>query len=47
MSSLVGFGVIGVADVATHRQAQKLAAEMILEAGADDLLAVVEIFGAD
>ena len=44
---LVGLGVVGVADVAAHRQAHQLAAEVILEAGADDLLAVVEILGAD
>ena len=44
---LVGLGVVGVADVDPHRQAQQLAAEMILQPGADDLLAVVEIFRAD
>ena len=44
---LVGLRVIRVADVATHRQAQELGAEMILEACSDDLLAVVEIFRSD
>ena len=44
---LVGLGVVGVADVDAHRQAEQLAAEMVLEPGADDLLAVVEVFGAD
>ena len=44
---LVGVGMVGVADVDTHRQAEQLAAEMILEAGADDLLAVEEIFRTD
>ena len=42
---LVGLGVVGIADVAAHRHAHQLAAEMVLEAGADDLLAV--ILGAD
>jgi hypothetical protein len=44
---LIGFGVIGVADVAAHRQAQQLAAEVVFQAGTDDLLAVVEVLGAD
>ena len=44
---LVGFGVVGVADVAAHGQAEQLAAEMIFEAGAGDLLAVVQIFRPD
>ena len=44
---LVGLGMVGVADVHAHRQAEQLAAEMILQAGADDLLAVVEVFRAD
>src|SRR5262249_11511361 len=39
--------MVGVADVDAERQAEQLAAEMVLEAGADDLLAVIEIFGAD
>jgi len=38
---LIRFGMVGVADVATHRYAHELAAEMVLEARADDLLAVV------
>ena len=44
---LVGLGVVGVADVAAHGQAEQLAAEVVFEAGAEDLLAVVEILGAD
>jgi len=44
---LVGLGVIGVADVAAHRQAQQFAAEVVFQPGAHDLLAVVEIFRAD
>ena len=44
---LVGFGMVRVADIATHRHAEQLAAKVILKPGADDLLAVVEIFGAD
>ena len=44
---LVGLGVVGVADVAAHRQAEQLAAEVVLQPGADDLLAVVEVLGAD
>jgi hypothetical protein len=42
---LVGLGVIGVADIAAHRDAQQLAAEVVLQAGADDLLAVVQVLG--
>ena len=42
---LIGLGMIGVADVNTHRQAEQLAAEMIFEPGADDLLAVVRYSG--
>ena len=44
---LVRLGMVGVADVAAHRQAQQLAAEMIFQPGADDLLAVIQIFGPD
>ena len=44
---LIGLGVVGVADVDAHRQAQQLAAEMVFQAGAGDLLAVVEIFRPD
>ena len=44
---LVGLGVVGVADVHSHRQAEQLAAEMVFKAGAGDLLAVVEVFRAD
>ena len=44
---LVGLGVVGVADVAAHRHAEQLAAKMVFEPGANDLLAVVEVLGAD
>jgi len=44
---LVGFGVVGVANVHAQRQAEQLAAKMVLQAGPDDLLAVIQIFGAD
>lgn len=44
---LVGFGVVGVADVAAHGEAEEFAAEVVFEAGAEDLLAVVEILGTD
>ena len=44
---LIRLGVVGVANIDAHRQAHQLAAEMVLEPGADDLLAVVEIFRAD
>src|SRR6185437_14315785 len=44
---LIGGGVICVADVAAHRQAEELAYEMIFEAGADNLALVVEIFGSN
>ena len=44
---LVGSGVIGVADVAAHRQAKQLAHEMVFEPGADDLPLVRQIFRAD
>ena len=43
----VGFGMVGVADVAAQRHAEQLAAEVVLEAGADDLLAVVEVLRPD
>ncbi|MNL38327.1 hypothetical protein D3C87_1605300 [compost metagenome] len=39
--------MVGVADVTAHRHAEQLAAEVVFEAGADDLLAVVEVFRAD
>ena len=39
--------MIGVADVATDRQPKKLAAKMVLETRANNLLTVVEIFGTD
>ena len=44
---LVGFGVVGVADVAAHGQAEELAAEMVFESGAENLFAIEEILGAD
>ena len=44
---LVRGGVIGVADIAAHGQAQQFAHEVIFQAGADDLPLVVEIFRAD
>ena len=44
---LVGVGMVGVADVDTHRQAEQLAAEMIFKPGASDLLAVEQIFRTD
>ena len=44
---LIGLGMVGIADVDAHRHAEQLAAEMIFETGADDLLAVIEIFRAD
>ncbi|MCY1218751.1 hypothetical protein D9M72_307010 [compost metagenome] len=44
---LVGFGVVGVADVAADRQAHQLAAEVVFEPGTNDLLAVVQVLGAD
>jgi len=44
---LVGLGVIGVAHVHAHGQAQEFAAKVVLEPGPDDLLAVQEVFRAD
>ena len=44
---LVGLGVIGVTHVHAHRQAQQLAAAVILQTGANDLLGVIEIFRPD
>ena len=44
---LVGLGVVGVADVAPHRQSHQLAAEVVLQPGTGDLLAVVQVLGAD
>jgi len=44
---LVGFGVVGVADVAAHGEAEEFAAEVIFEAGAEDLFSIVEIFGTN
>jgi hypothetical protein len=39
--------VVGVADVASHRQAEQLAHEVIFQAGADDLPFVGQIFRPD
>jgi hypothetical protein len=44
---LVGLGVVGIADIAAHGQAEQFAAEMIFEAGAGDLFAVVQVLGPD
>ncbi len=44
---LIRFRVVGIADVAADRQAHQLAAEMILQPGANNLLAVVEILRTD
>ena len=44
---LVGLGMVGVADVASHRQAHQLAAKMVFQTGPDDLLAVVQILRTD
>src|SRR5205823_15132820 len=44
---LIGGGVVRVTNVATHRQLQKLAHEVILQAGPDDLPFIVEIFRSD
>jgi hypothetical protein len=43
----VDLGVVGVADVHAHGQAEQLAAEVVLQAGADHLLAVVEVLRPD
>ncbi|MNI42973.1 hypothetical protein D3C73_972890 [compost metagenome] len=39
--------MVGVADVATHGHTEQFAAEVVFEAGADDLFAVVQVFRAD
>ena len=44
---LIGLRVIGVTHIAAHGQAQQLAAKMILQSGADNLLAVVQILRTD
>ena len=44
---LIGLGVIGVAHIHAHRQAEQFAAEMVLQPGPDDLLAIVQIFRPD
>ena len=44
---LIGLGMVGVADVHPHRQAEQFAAEVILQPRPGDLLAVIEVFGAD
>ena len=37
---LVGFGMVGVANVTAHGQAKQLGAEVVFKAGPHDLLAV-------
>ena len=44
---LIGLRVIGVTHVTAHRQPEQLAAEMIFEPRASDLLAVVQILRPD
>ena len=44
---LIGLCVIRVADIAAHGKAQKFAAEVIFETGADNFLAVEEVLGSD
>ena len=44
---LIGLGMVGVTNVDAERQAEQLSAKMVLEPGADDFLAVIEIFRAD
>jgi len=44
---LIGRGVVGVANVAAHRESQQLAHEMIFQAGANDLPLIVKIFRTD
>ena len=44
---LVGLDVVGVANVATHGQPKKLAAKMIFQPGACNLLPVVQILRPD
>ena len=44
---LVGLHVVGVAGVAPHGDAGELAHEVILQAGPDHLLGVVQVLGAD
>ncbi len=44
---LIGFRVVGITNVATHRDAEQLAAEVVLKPRTDDLFAVVEILGSN
>ncbi len=44
---LVGVDVVGVADIDPHGEAEEFAAEVVFEAGADDLFAVEEVLGPD
>ena len=39
--------MVGVTDVAAHRQPEQLAAAMVLQASPNNLLAIIEIFRAD
>ena len=45
--ALIGLHVVGVAGVAAHGYAGELAHEVVLQAGSDDLLGIVEVFRAD
>ena len=44
---LVGLGVVGVTDIDAHRHAHQLAAEVVLQPGANDLLAVIQVLRPD
>lgn len=44
---LIGFGMVGVAHIDTHRQTKQLAAEMVFKSGADDFLGIVKVFRPD
>ena len=44
---LVGLRVVGVTDIATHRQAQQLSHKVIFQPGSNDLSFIVQIFRPD
>ena len=44
---LVGLHMVRITCVAAHRHSRQLAHEMIFKAGADDLLRIIEVLGAD
>jgi hypothetical protein len=44
---MIGFGVVGIADIAPHGDAEQFAAEVIFHRGAQDLFAVVKVLGTD